>query len=101
MELLKNNDICDCELFPPENSTFINITIKNNVLTDCFSSIKLDNPINNNPKTILIDYSSPNIAKELHVGHLRSTIIGDSLANLYEYFGNNVLRVATSSISFL
>ncbi|CAG5135187.1 unnamed protein product [Candidula unifasciata] len=44
-------------------------------------------------KKVLIDYSSPNIAKEMHVGHLRSTIIGDSLGNLMEWVGHDVVRV--------
>ncbi|MCK4805849.1 MAG: arginine--tRNA ligase, partial [Candidatus Pacebacteria bacterium] len=43
-------------------------------------------------KTIIIDYSSPNIAKPMHIGHLRSTIIGEALANLYEAFGYKVIR---------
>lgn len=42
---------------------------------------------------IVVDFSSPNIAKEMHVGHLRSTIIGDSLCRLLEYASNQVLRV--------
>ncbi len=42
---------------------------------------------------IAIDFSSPNIAKEMHVGHLRSTIIGDSLARLLEFLGHDVLRL--------
>lgn len=42
---------------------------------------------------VVIDYSSPNIAKEMHVGHLRSTIIGDALANILEFLGHSVLRV--------
>lgn len=42
---------------------------------------------------VLIDYSSPNIAKEMHVGHLRSTIIGDCLANILEFVGYDVLRI--------
>ncbi|CAK8684427.1 unnamed protein product [Clavelina lepadiformis] len=42
---------------------------------------------------VVIDYSSPNIAKEMHVGHLRSTIIGDCLANMFEYLGHDVLRL--------
>lgn len=46
-----------------------------------------------NRDTILVDFSSPNIAKDMHVGHLRSTIIGDSICNLFEYLGYNVLRV--------
>ena len=43
-------------------------------------------------KNIAIDYSSPNIAKELHVGHLRSTVIGDTLGNILEFCGNKVTR---------
>jgi arginyl-tRNA synthetase len=45
------------------------------------------------PLKILVDFSSPNIAKDMHVGHLRSTIIGDSVARLYERLGHNVLRI--------
>ncbi|XP_070161394.1 arginine--tRNA ligase, cytoplasmic [Polyergus mexicanus] len=44
-------------------------------------------------KRVIVDFSSPNIAKEMHVGHLRSTIIGDSISNLLEYLGHNVLRL--------
>ncbi|HUB66241.1 MAG TPA: arginine--tRNA ligase [Candidatus Methylacidiphilales bacterium] len=43
------------------------------------------------PETIVIDYSAPNIAKELHVGHLRSTILGDALARIYCFLGHNVI----------
>lgn len=43
-------------------------------------------------KPIIIEYSSPNIAKPMHIGHLRSTIIGESLARIYEYVGYRVLR---------
>lgn len=45
-----------------------------------------------NPQTILIDYSSPNVAKEMHVGHLRSTIIGDAVVRTLEFLGNKVIR---------
>jgi arginyl-tRNA synthetase len=44
-------------------------------------------------KKAIIDFSSPNIAKEMHVGHLRSTIIGDSISRLLEFCGYNVLRL--------
>lgn len=44
-------------------------------------------------KRILVDFSSPNIAKDMHVGHLRSTIIGDSICKLYEKLGHEVLRI--------
>lgn len=44
------------------------------------------------PQNVVIDYSSPNLAKEMHVGHLRSTIIGDAMARLLELQGHNVIR---------
>src|SRR5262249_33245876 len=43
------------------------------------------------PRKILIDYSSPNVAKPMHVGHLRSTIIGDALARLFRFLGHHVV----------
>lgn len=43
-------------------------------------------------KNIVIDYSAPNVAKEMHVGHLRTTIVGDALARTLEHIGNNVVR---------
>lgn len=44
------------------------------------------------PQTVLIDYSSPNLAKEMHVGHLRGTIIGDAIARTFEYLGHKLIR---------
>jgi len=45
-----------------------------------------------NPIKVVVDYSGPNMAKQMHVGHLRSTIIGDTLANLLEFLGDKVIR---------
>lgn len=47
---------------------------------------------NTAPKTVVIDYSSPNLAKEMHVGHLRSSIIGDSISRVLEFLGDKVIR---------
>ncbi|QJC35881.1 arginine--tRNA ligase [Enterobacteriaceae endosymbiont of Donacia sparganii] len=44
------------------------------------------------PENIVIDYSSPNVAKEMHVGHLRSTIIGDSIVRILSFVGHNVIK---------
>ncbi|MDP6417747.1 MAG: arginine--tRNA ligase, partial [Gammaproteobacteria bacterium] len=44
------------------------------------------------PQSIVVDYSSPNLAKEMHVGHLRGTIIGDSLVRVLERLGHNIVR---------
>lgn len=46
-----------------------------------------------NKQRIVIDFSSPNTAKEMHVGHLRSTIIGDCLARVLEFLGHEVIRL--------
>jgi arginyl-tRNA synthetase len=45
-----------------------------------------------NPLTVVIDYSGPNVAKQMHVGHLRSTIIGDAISRVIEFQGNHVIR---------
>jgi arginyl-tRNA synthetase len=44
------------------------------------------------PQTVVVDYSGPNVAKEMHVGHLRSTIIGDAIAKVMEFLGHKVIR---------
>ena len=43
------------------------------------------------PRTIVLDYGGPNVAKPLHVGHLRSAIIGESIKRIYRFFGNHVI----------
>ena len=43
------------------------------------------------PKTIVIDFSAPNVAKPMHVGHIRSTIIGDALSRVARFVGHNVI----------
>jgi arginyl-tRNA synthetase len=50
-------------------------------------------PPNDHPQRVIVDFSSPNIAKEMHVGHLRSTIIGDCLSRVFEARGDDVLRL--------
>lgn len=70
---------------------FINITLNNQYL----STLLADDVLKVNDDkvhTIVVDYSAPNLAKEMHVGHLRSTVIGDALVRIYEYMGNNVIR---------
>lgn len=69
---------------------FINITLKNSYLAETVMCC-LDRP-QQEPQTVVIDYSSPNLAKEMHVGHLRSTIIGDAIARLLEFQGHSVVR---------
>lgn len=77
---------------------FINIHISAEFLKKKLNSyisngITFNGAVQTNQKEILIDFSSPNIAKEMHVGHLRSTIIGDCLAKVFEFSGYHVHRV--------
>ncbi len=76
---------------------FINITLTNDFLADEIEQMLEDThlgvPKAKERKKVIVEFSSPNIAKELHVGHLRSTIIGDALARLLEFLGYDVLRL--------
>lgn len=69
---------------------FININIQDAFMSDFMSNYHIPFYDKNN-KNILIDYGGPNIAKPLHVGHLRSFVIGNFLENLFKYYGYNVI----------
>ena len=74
---------------------FINIFLKDTWLADNINRAVQDPKLGvHNPEkqTVVVDYSSPNVAKEMHVGHLRSTIIGDAVVRTLEFLGNNVIR---------
>lgn len=75
---------------------FINIDLKPEWLGEQIAKAQSDARLQveqvSAPQNVVIDYSGPNLAKEMHVGHLRSTIIGDSLARLLEFQGHNVIR---------
>lgn len=75
---------------------FINITISDALLHSevarAAGDERLDVAKVTQPQTVVVDYSAPNLAKEMHVGHLRSTIIGDAIANVLEFLGHNVIR---------
>lgn len=75
---------------------FINFFINPNFLEEQINSAYADEKLNlevvANPQTIVVDYSSPNLAKEMHVGHLRSSIIGDAVARTLEFQGNKIIR---------
>ena len=73
---------------------FINIYLKNSFLNEEIQKVeneKYDFSFLNTDKTVIIDYSSPNIAKRMHIGHLRSTIIGDSIKRILQFLGFKTL----------
>jgi arginyl-tRNA synthetase len=76
---------------------FINLTLKPEYLQAQLARIQADPRLGVEkvvtPKREIVDFSSPNIAKEMHVGHLRSTIIGDCVARILEFQGQEVLRL--------
>ena len=83
------------ESMAPAPNGFINIRISTVTITEAIASV---NKLGVIPpvvekKHVLVDFSSPNIAKEMHVGHLRSTIIGDCICKVLEFCGHDVMRI--------
>lgn len=73
---------------------YINKTIiTKEVLNEISNSTNYGKSKIGNGKNIVIDYSAPNIAKPFHIGHLRSTVIGGALYNIYKYLGYNVTGI--------
>jgi arginyl-tRNA synthetase len=75
---------------------FINLTLSNDWIAGQASSL-LDDPRlgvggADQAQRVVVDYSSPNVAKEMHVGHLRTTVVGDAIVRVLEYLGHEVIR---------
>lgn len=77
------------------NPGFINLKVKDEFLCQYLNSMKADENLSiekvAKPKTIMIDYGGPNVAKPLHVGHLRSAIIGESIKRMGNFLGNKMI----------
>ncbi|MGB0767493.1 MAG: arginine--tRNA ligase [Phycisphaeraceae bacterium] len=75
---------------------FINLHLSKGALADAASAMlhdeRLGVPTLDRVETVVVDYSSPNVAKEMHVGHLRSTVIGDAIARVLAFQGYDVIR---------
>ena len=75
---------------------FINITLTDAAIARIASEDAADPylgfPVTDDPENVVVDYAGPNVAKAMHVGHLRATIIGDSLARLFSFAGHKVIR---------
>ncbi len=90
-ENLPENDIIEkLEIAGPG---FINIFLKDTYISSSINKIggKYDFSFLNTKGDVIIDYSSPNIAKRMHIGHLRSTIIGNAIYRIYRYLGYNII----------
>jgi arginyl-tRNA synthetase len=75
---------------------FINVTVRDDTLGTLLTGIvgdpRLGVPIATSLETVIVDYSAPNVAKEMHVGHLRSTVIGDAVVRLLDWLGHQVIK---------
>lgn len=96
-DILKKIDHEMFEKIDVANPGFINFWLKSDILVDGLISIdtssdKYGSSNMGDSKLVIVEYSSPNIAKPFGVGHLRSTVIGDAVANLMEFSGYKVLR---------
>ena len=91
-------ELSGCELFESVeavNPGFLNMKLSGaflaHYLTEMAQSDRLGVPQEETPKTIVLDYGGPNVAKPLHIGHLRSAIIGESVKRIDRWFGNHVI----------
>ena len=90
---LKVEDLCKAPTVA--GAGFINFTVLDTALSDAVNQVGRDERLGveavPKPKTIIIDFSSPNVAKPMHVGHIRSTILGDSLSRIARRLGHRVI----------
>jgi arginyl-tRNA synthetase len=91
--LLESDEIAKCDVAGPG---FVNIDVTDEVIADWANTTASDRRHGHSAvddvRTVLVDYAGPNVAKAMHVGHLRATIIGDSLARLFRFAGHRVIR---------
>jgi arginyl-tRNA synthetase len=96
-EIVAHLDVADMAEAPTVSGPgFINFTLTNGwigaAVTGVLNDPRAGVPVTADPKTVIVEYSSPNIAKEMHVGHLRSTIVGDAIARVTDFVGDNLIR---------
>jgi arginyl-tRNA synthetase len=96
-ELAGHLDVADvCASTQVSGPGFINFTLRDDWIAGqaqvLLTDERLGVPATAHPQIVVVEYSSPNIAKEMHVGHLRTTIVGDSIARVMDFLGHKVIR---------
>src|SRR5215831_16135002 len=96
-EIASHLDLADvCEKVEVSGPGFINFTLRTdwiaNQATGMLGDGRLWVPAADPAQKIVVDYSSPNVSKEMHVGHLRTTVVGDAIVRILEYQGHDVIR---------
>src|SRR5947199_1201491 len=96
-KILERLDVSDLSESPTvAGAGFINFTLRGDAIAkkaaDIFADDRLGVARSTSPKKIVIDFGSPNVAKPMHVGHIRSTALGDSLARIAAFLGHDVIR---------
>ena len=96
-ELVARLDVTDmCAAPEVSGPGFINFTLRDDWIAAQASQMLSDRRLGlaptASPQTVVVEYSSPNVAKEMHVGHLRTTIVGDAIARVLEFAGHRVIR---------
>ena len=93
--IIESLDLADVATVEVAGPGFLNLTVTTEFLDRQLGELAADERLGvataPNPKRVVIDYSAPNVAKEMHVGHLRSTVIGDALARIYRFAGHHVI----------
>jgi arginyl-tRNA synthetase len=96
-EVMERAELADlCDRVAISSPGFINLIVADQLLGRLIAELAPDDRLGvaraEHPETVVVDYSAPNAAKEMHVGHLRSTIIGDAVAHLLAWLGHTVIR---------
>ena len=96
-EIVAHLDVSDvCEKVEISGPGFVNLTLRGDWIAAQAQAMHGDERLAvepaERPRTTIVEYSSPNVAKEMHVGHLRTTIVGDAIARVLDFLGHHVIR---------